>query len=192
MVPVTEEFIEFLSEGAVAIEVYGHKEANPRRNLALWDLGVIQAKTRTLRERCRHIYYSKVWTVQSFTLYSPTADTVYLCVLLASFEKFFLRRIDWQPCLRVHFQVERSNSQAGAVGASDGAERGRGLCCGWGGSCKGRADRRGIPAASGSTSKNKDVHVLFFNLGPFTCVRFDLKTHSWLKIRTFVLYCCKI
>ncbi|XP_075893594.1 kinesin-like protein KIF13B isoform X4 [Nelusetta ayraudi] len=51
LVPVTEEFVEFLSEGAVAIEVYGHKEANPRRNLALWDLGVIQAKTRSLRER---------------------------------------------------------------------------------------------------------------------------------------------
>eukprot|EP00066_Takifugu_rubripes_P020766 XP_011610032.1 PREDICTED: kinesin-like protein KIF13B isoform X1 [Takifugu rubripes] len=50
-VPVSEEFVEFLSEGAVAIEVYGHKQANPRRNLALWDLGVIQAKTRSLRER---------------------------------------------------------------------------------------------------------------------------------------------
>lgn len=48
---VSEEFVEFLSEGAVAIEVYGHKQANPRRNLALWDLGVIQAKTRSLRER---------------------------------------------------------------------------------------------------------------------------------------------
>lgn len=51
--PVSEEFVEFLSEGAVAIEVYGHKQANPRRNLALWDLGVIQAKTRSLRERLR-------------------------------------------------------------------------------------------------------------------------------------------
>uniref|UniRef100_A0A3Q4BJF0 Kinesin family member 13Bb n=1 Tax=Mola mola TaxID=94237 RepID=A0A3Q4BJF0_MOLML len=50
-VPVSEEFVEFLSEGAVAIEVYGHKQANHRRNLALWDLGVIQAKTRSLRER---------------------------------------------------------------------------------------------------------------------------------------------
>lgn len=48
---VSEEFVEFLSEGAVAIEVYGHKQANHRRNLALWDLGVIQAKTRSLRER---------------------------------------------------------------------------------------------------------------------------------------------
>uniref|UniRef100_A0A8C2CE70 Kinesin family member 13Bb n=1 Tax=Cyprinus carpio TaxID=7962 RepID=A0A8C2CE70_CYPCA len=48
---VTEDFVEFVMEGAVAVEVYGHKQANPRRNLALWDLGVIQAKTRSLRER---------------------------------------------------------------------------------------------------------------------------------------------
>ena len=48
---VSEDFVEFVSEGAVAIEVYGHKQANHRRNLALWDLGVIQAKTRSLRER---------------------------------------------------------------------------------------------------------------------------------------------
>uniref|UniRef100_A0A8D3DI11 Kinesin family member 13Bb n=1 Tax=Scophthalmus maximus TaxID=52904 RepID=A0A8D3DI11_SCOMX len=50
-VSVSEDFVEFLAEGAVAIEVYGHKQANHRRNLALWDLGVIQAKTRSLRER---------------------------------------------------------------------------------------------------------------------------------------------
>uniref|UniRef100_A0A8C1QH84 Kinesin family member 13Bb n=1 Tax=Cyprinus carpio TaxID=7962 RepID=A0A8C1QH84_CYPCA len=50
-VAVTEDFVEFVMEGAVAVEVYGHKQANPRRNLALWDLGVIQAKTRSLRER---------------------------------------------------------------------------------------------------------------------------------------------
>lgn len=49
--PVSEDFVEFLAEGAVAIEVYGHKQVNHRRNLALWDLGVIQAKTRSLRER---------------------------------------------------------------------------------------------------------------------------------------------
>ncbi|KAG7244245.1 hypothetical protein INR49_004383 [Caranx melampygus] len=49
--PVSDDFVEFLGEGAVAIEVYGHKQANHRRNLALWDLGVIQAKTRSLRER---------------------------------------------------------------------------------------------------------------------------------------------
>uniref|UniRef100_A0A3Q3GB92 Kinesin family member 13Bb n=1 Tax=Labrus bergylta TaxID=56723 RepID=A0A3Q3GB92_9LABR len=50
-VSVSEDFVEFLNDGAVAIEVYGHKQANHRRNLALWDLGVIQAKTRSLRER---------------------------------------------------------------------------------------------------------------------------------------------
>uniref|UniRef100_A0A8C7YD03 Kinesin family member 13Bb n=1 Tax=Oryzias sinensis TaxID=183150 RepID=A0A8C7YD03_9TELE len=49
--PVSEDFVEFLAEGSVAIGVYGHKQANYRRNLALWDLGVIQAKTRSLRER---------------------------------------------------------------------------------------------------------------------------------------------
>lgn len=53
--PVSEDFVEFLAEGSVAIEVYGHKQANYRRNLALWDLGVIQAKTRSLRERSSHL-----------------------------------------------------------------------------------------------------------------------------------------
>ncbi|KAM3877162.1 kinesin-like protein KIF13B [Diretmus argenteus] len=50
-VSVTEEFIEYLTEGAVAIEVYGHRQADPCRNPALWDLSIIQAKTRTLRDR---------------------------------------------------------------------------------------------------------------------------------------------
>uniref|UniRef100_A0A672SMK3 Kinesin family member 13B n=1 Tax=Sinocyclocheilus grahami TaxID=75366 RepID=A0A672SMK3_SINGR len=45
------EFIEYLTEGAVAIEVYGHRQADPGRNPALWDLSIIQAKTRTLRDR---------------------------------------------------------------------------------------------------------------------------------------------
>uniref|UniRef100_A0A452E9J1 Kinesin family member 13B n=1 Tax=Capra hircus TaxID=9925 RepID=A0A452E9J1_CAPHI len=50
-VSVTEDFIEHLSEGALAIEVYGHKMNDPRKNPALWDLGIIQAKTRSLRDR---------------------------------------------------------------------------------------------------------------------------------------------
>uniref|UniRef100_A0A669CPC4 Kinesin family member 13B n=1 Tax=Oreochromis niloticus TaxID=8128 RepID=A0A669CPC4_ORENI len=50
-VSVTEEFIEHLTEGAVAIEVYGHRQADAGRNPALWDLSIIQAKTRTLRDR---------------------------------------------------------------------------------------------------------------------------------------------
>lgn len=50
-VSVTEDFIEYLTEGAVAIEVYGHRQADSGRNPALWDLSIIQAKTRTLRDR---------------------------------------------------------------------------------------------------------------------------------------------
>ncbi|XP_057403814.1 kinesin-like protein KIF13B isoform X2 [Balaenoptera acutorostrata] len=50
-VGITEDFIEHLSEGALAIEVYGHKMNDPRKNPALWDLGIIQAKTRSLRDR---------------------------------------------------------------------------------------------------------------------------------------------
>ncbi|XP_004848494.1 kinesin-like protein KIF13B isoform X2 [Heterocephalus glaber] len=48
---ITEDFIEHLSEGALAVEVYGHKINDPRKNPALWDLGIIQAKTRSLRDR---------------------------------------------------------------------------------------------------------------------------------------------
>ncbi|KAM9765007.1 kinesin-like protein KIF13B isoform 2-T2 [Menidia menidia] len=50
-VSITEDFIEYLTEGAVAIEVYGHRQADAGRNPALWDLSIIQAKTRTLRDR---------------------------------------------------------------------------------------------------------------------------------------------
>ncbi|KAL1781039.1 kinesin KIF13B isoform X2 [Sigmodon hispidus] len=50
-VNITEDFIEYLSDGALAIEVYGHKISDPRKNPALWDLGIIQAKTRSLRDR---------------------------------------------------------------------------------------------------------------------------------------------
>ncbi|KAG8506306.1 Kinesin-like protein KIF13B [Galemys pyrenaicus] len=50
-VNITEDFTEHLLEGALAIEVYGHKVSDPRRNPAVWDLGIIQAKTRSLRDR---------------------------------------------------------------------------------------------------------------------------------------------
>ncbi|XP_068136147.1 kinesin-like protein KIF13B isoform X2 [Hyperolius riggenbachi] len=48
---ITEDFLDYLTEGALAIEVYGHKQTDPRKNPALWDLGIIQAKTRSLRDR---------------------------------------------------------------------------------------------------------------------------------------------
>lgn len=50
-VNITEDFLDYLTEGALAIEVYGHKQNDPRKNPALWDLGIIQAKTRSLRDR---------------------------------------------------------------------------------------------------------------------------------------------
>ncbi|KGL74697.1 Kinesin-like KIF13B, partial [Tinamus guttatus] len=50
-VSISEDFMEHLYDGALAIEVYGHKQSGDRRNPALWDLGIIQAKTRSLRDR---------------------------------------------------------------------------------------------------------------------------------------------
>uniref|UniRef100_A0A674JTB6 Kinesin family member 13B n=1 Tax=Terrapene triunguis TaxID=2587831 RepID=A0A674JTB6_9SAUR len=50
-VNISEDFMEHLYEGALAIEVYGHKQSDPRKNSAVWDLGIIQAKTRSLRDR---------------------------------------------------------------------------------------------------------------------------------------------
>ncbi|KAM4694601.1 kinesin-like protein KIF13B [Discoglossus pictus] len=50
-VNITEDFLEYLTEGALAIDVYGHRQSDPCKNPALWDLGIIQAKTRSLRDR---------------------------------------------------------------------------------------------------------------------------------------------
>ncbi|XP_063298079.1 kinesin-like protein KIF13B [Pelobates fuscus] len=50
-VNITEDFLDYLAEGALAIEVYGHRQSDPRKNPAIWDLGIIQAKTRSLRDR---------------------------------------------------------------------------------------------------------------------------------------------
>uniref|UniRef100_A0A8C4SQC1 Kinesin family member 13A n=1 Tax=Erpetoichthys calabaricus TaxID=27687 RepID=A0A8C4SQC1_ERPCA len=49
VVHVTEEFLEFILEGALAIEVWGHRCAGNGRSL--WELDAMQAKTRTLRDR---------------------------------------------------------------------------------------------------------------------------------------------
>ncbi|XP_036898091.1 kinesin-like protein KIF13B isoform X2 [Sturnira hondurensis] len=63
-VNITEDFIEHLSEGALAIEIYGHKVTDPRRNPALWDLGIIQAKTRSLRDRWSEVTRKMEFWVQ--------------------------------------------------------------------------------------------------------------------------------
>ncbi|KAM4569060.1 kinesin-like protein KIF13A isoform 4-T4 [Fundulus diaphanus] len=49
VVHVTDEFLEFISDGALAIEVWGHRCAGNGR--ALWELDVLEAKTQTLRDR---------------------------------------------------------------------------------------------------------------------------------------------
>ncbi|KAM4601055.1 kinesin-like protein KIF13A isoform 4-T4 [Polymixia lowei] len=49
VVHVTDEFLEFISDGALAIEVWGHRCAG--NGSSPWELDALQAKTRTLRDR---------------------------------------------------------------------------------------------------------------------------------------------
>ncbi|XP_043116313.1 kinesin-like protein KIF13A isoform X2 [Puntigrus tetrazona] len=49
VVHVTEEFLEFISDGALAIEVWGHRYAGNGRSVR--ELDALQAKRRTLRDR---------------------------------------------------------------------------------------------------------------------------------------------
>ncbi|KAM9852404.1 kinesin-like protein KIF13A [Aulostomus maculatus] len=49
VVHVTDEFLEFISDGALAIEVWGHCCAGNGRSL--WELDALEAKTQTLRDR---------------------------------------------------------------------------------------------------------------------------------------------
>lgn len=49
---MTEEFLEFISDGALAIEVWGHRCAGNGRSL--WELDALEAKTQTLRDRYEH------------------------------------------------------------------------------------------------------------------------------------------
>ncbi|XP_069792215.1 kinesin-like protein KIF13B [Narcine bancroftii] len=50
-VMLSEDLLEYLAEGALAFQVYGHKSCDPRKMPSIWDLGIIQAKTRSLRDR---------------------------------------------------------------------------------------------------------------------------------------------
>uniref|UniRef100_F6ZZ18 Kinesin family member 13A n=1 Tax=Ornithorhynchus anatinus TaxID=9258 RepID=F6ZZ18_ORNAN len=49
VVNATDEFLEFISEGALAIEVWGHRCAG--NGNATWEVDSLRAKTRTLRDR---------------------------------------------------------------------------------------------------------------------------------------------
>ncbi|XP_066435503.1 kinesin-like protein KIF13A isoform X3 [Eleutherodactylus coqui] len=52
-VNITEEFLEFISEGALAIEVWGHRCAGNGRSL--WEIDALHAKSRTLRDRWNEV-----------------------------------------------------------------------------------------------------------------------------------------
>ncbi|XP_053743082.1 kinesin-like protein KIF13A isoform X2 [Synchiropus splendidus] len=60
-VHVTDEFLELISDGALAIEVWGHCCAGNGRSL--WELDALEAKTRTLRDRWREVSRRiELWT----------------------------------------------------------------------------------------------------------------------------------
>ncbi|XP_010226534.1 PREDICTED: kinesin-like protein KIF13A isoform X2 [Tinamus guttatus] len=53
VVNVTEEFLEFISEGALAIEVWGHRCTG--NGSSVWEVDSLRAKTRTLRDRWNEV-----------------------------------------------------------------------------------------------------------------------------------------
>uniref|UniRef100_A0A8D0H0V4 Kinesin family member 13A n=1 Tax=Sphenodon punctatus TaxID=8508 RepID=A0A8D0H0V4_SPHPU len=53
IVNVSEEFLEFISDGALAIEVWGHRCAG--NGSSIWEVDSLHAKTRTLRDRWNEV-----------------------------------------------------------------------------------------------------------------------------------------
>uniref|UniRef100_A0A2K6MVN9 Kinesin family member 13A n=1 Tax=Rhinopithecus bieti TaxID=61621 RepID=A0A2K6MVN9_RHIBE len=53
VVNVTEEFLEFISDGALAIEVWGHRCAG--NGTSIWEVDSLHAKTRTLHDRWNEV-----------------------------------------------------------------------------------------------------------------------------------------
>ncbi|XP_057349797.1 kinesin-like protein KIF13A isoform X5 [Manis pentadactyla] len=53
VVDVTEEFLEFISDGALAIEVWGHRCAG--NGSSFWEVDSLHAKTRTLHDRWNEV-----------------------------------------------------------------------------------------------------------------------------------------
>ncbi|CAH6800704.1 Kif13a [Phodopus roborovskii] len=53
VVSVTEEFLEFISDGALAIEVWGHRCAG--NGSSIWEVDSLHAKTRTLHDRWNEV-----------------------------------------------------------------------------------------------------------------------------------------
>lgn len=53
VVTVTEEFLEFISDGALAVEVWGHRCAG--NGSPTWEVDSLHAKTRTLHDRWNEV-----------------------------------------------------------------------------------------------------------------------------------------
>lgn len=77
VVHVTEEFLEFISEGALAIEVWGHRCAGNGRSL--WELDALEAKTQTLRDR-----YKQYLQIQRQTLVCTHMQTFHASLIIAA------------------------------------------------------------------------------------------------------------
>uniref|UniRef100_A0A663MIW8 Kinesin family member 13B n=1 Tax=Athene cunicularia TaxID=194338 RepID=A0A663MIW8_ATHCN len=98
-VNISEDFMEHLYDGALAIEVYGHKQSGDRKNPALWDLGIIQAKTRSLRDRWSEVTRKVELWVQILELnengeYCPVEVTPAKDVCTGGI--FQLRQVRWR------------------------------------------------------------------------------------------------
>ncbi len=48
---VTEEFMEHCTEGALSMEVWGHRSTGFGTNLSGWEIDQVQAKSRSIMDR---------------------------------------------------------------------------------------------------------------------------------------------
>lgn len=103
VVHVTDEFLEFISDGALAIEVWGHRCAGNGRSL--WELDALEAKTQTLRDRYICIIYI-------YTDTTTHADADILLILASAHSRWneVSRRIElWISIQELNEQGEYSS-----------------------------------------------------------------------------------
>ncbi|KPP79367.1 kinesin-like protein KIF13A-like, partial [Scleropages formosus] len=98
VVHVTEEFLEFISEGALAIEVWGHRCAG--NGHSQFEVDALQAKSRTLRDR-----YT-VWSIRT-NLHTATQTHILTSGFLCSSWSEVSRRIElWVSIQELNEQGE--------------------------------------------------------------------------------------
>lgn len=103
VVHVTDEFLEFISDGALAIEVWGHRCAGNGRSL--WELDALEAKTQTLRDR-----YICIINIYTDTTTHAAADI--LLILASAYSRWneVSRRIElWISIQELNEQGEYSS-----------------------------------------------------------------------------------